>query len=68
MHELVWRIDMVTIDVRITEKQLEYLKRIAGHKSVPNQLSDMVSNMINGMMWMDEHKEEVKANGKITLD
>lgn len=59
---------MNTIDVRLTDKQLEFLKKKAGRRSVVNELTDMVSQMINGMMWMEENKEEVKTNGKTISD
>lgn len=53
---------MNTIDVRLTDKQLEFLKKKAGRRSVTNELSDMVMQMLNGMMWMEEHKDEMSES------
>jgi len=59
---------MNTVDVRLTDKQLEFIKNRAGRRSVTNELTDMVMNMLDGMMWMEEHKEEIKTNGKTISD
>lgn len=54
---------MVTVEVKITEKQLEFLKKKAGKRSITSELTEMVMNGIDGMIWMEEHQEEVKTNG-----
>lgn len=59
---------MNTIDVRLNNKQLEFVKKCAGKRSVTNELTEMVQNMIDGMIWMEEHKEEVENNGKTVSD
>lgn len=54
---------MKTIEVNITDKQLEFLIKKAGRRSVRSELTEMVMGMIDSMMWMEEHKEEIKNNG-----
>ena len=54
---------MVTIDVRITNKQLEFLKEKAGRRSVPNELTNMVMGMLDSMMKAEGYKD-----GKTTTD
>ena len=54
---------MVTVDVRITNKQLEFLKKKAGKRSVPSELTDMVMNILDDMMRLEEYKD-----GETTVD
>ena len=54
---------MVTIDVRITNKQLEFIKKKAGKRSVPSELTDLVMNMLDDMIRLEEYKD-----GKATVD
>jgi len=59
---------MNTVDVRLTDKQLEFIKKRAGRRSVTNELTEMVMKMLDGMMWMEEHKEEIETNGETISD
>ena len=53
---------MNTIDIRITDKQLEYLKRKAGRRSVTNQLTDMVMQMIDAEIKKEQEDDKSISN------
>lgn len=54
---------MKVIEVNVTDKQMDFIKKKAGKKSVRNVLTEWVMSMIDRMI-----RQEEKDNGTINAD